>query len=350
MSDFSSSPPPLSPDKILPPVQAPTAGFLIQLFVVPGLIVAVIVMVWLLFNWLAHMGSDPQAELAALKRNNDSSWQAAYNLAMQMGQDRTGALRGDAAFAKELGAVFEATLDPNSPRNKHKQFIQYYLSQALGMFSVDDGVPALLKAANADPPLEDNTRMAALQSLATQTEQRSRQANWPYREAILTLFLNLSTGQDQAIRERVSYMLGIFDEPAAIQRLLALLADPSFYVRCNAATGLARRGRDEALPVLNEMLQVSADDLLKIPTPPPLDPNETPITTEDAKNLAEANRVRIARNSLESLVKLHAARPELNLASVLPAVERLKAEPNRELRDIARDALGQLLAVPVKSS
>ena len=37
----------------LPAVQPPSARFIVQLFVVPGLIVAAIVAVWLLWNWLA---------------------------------------------------------------------------------------------------------------------------------------------------------------------------------------------------------------------------------------------------------------------------------------------------------
>jgi hypothetical protein len=47
-----SSPPRdgLSPDDALPPVEPPSAGFIIQLFVVPGIIVVVVVMIWVMFN------------------------------------------------------------------------------------------------------------------------------------------------------------------------------------------------------------------------------------------------------------------------------------------------------------
>ena len=43
-------PPPL-PD--LPPVEAPSAGFVVQLFVIPAVVVAVVILVWLLFGKLA---------------------------------------------------------------------------------------------------------------------------------------------------------------------------------------------------------------------------------------------------------------------------------------------------------
>ena len=44
-----------SVDDNLPPVSPPTAGFLMQLFIVPMVIVVIIVMVCLMFNWLAHL-------------------------------------------------------------------------------------------------------------------------------------------------------------------------------------------------------------------------------------------------------------------------------------------------------
>ena len=48
----------ISPDD-LPPVEPPSAGFLVQLFLVPALIVGIIVCVWLAFHWLAQLGNDP---------------------------------------------------------------------------------------------------------------------------------------------------------------------------------------------------------------------------------------------------------------------------------------------------
>ena len=69
------------PDDSLPPVEPPSAGFLVQLFLVPAIIVAIIVCVWLAFHWLAHLGNDPQAYVRTLRRDNEGRWQAALNLA-----------------------------------------------------------------------------------------------------------------------------------------------------------------------------------------------------------------------------------------------------------------------------
>ena len=43
--------PPALPE--LPPVEAPSAGFVVQLFVIPAAVVVVVVIVWLLFGKLA---------------------------------------------------------------------------------------------------------------------------------------------------------------------------------------------------------------------------------------------------------------------------------------------------------
>ena len=70
---MADSPPPTVPanpsreEEILPPVEQPSAGFIVQLFVIPGMIVLVIVMVWLGLSWLAHHGTHPE-ELVRQKR------------------------------------------------------------------------------------------------------------------------------------------------------------------------------------------------------------------------------------------------------------------------------------------
>ena len=69
-SDFSGpggildKPPPLAD---LPPVEAPSAGFVIQLFVIPAVVVAVVIMVWLLFGKLAGGERDPAEYVRRLR-------------------------------------------------------------------------------------------------------------------------------------------------------------------------------------------------------------------------------------------------------------------------------------------
>jgi len=71
----------------LPPVEPPGAGFIVQLFLVPGVIVVVVVVIWVLFNWLAQKGNDRDAFVRALSRNNEARWQAELIWRMPCGRN-----------------------------------------------------------------------------------------------------------------------------------------------------------------------------------------------------------------------------------------------------------------------
>ena len=60
-----SSRAPSLPD--LPPVEAPSAGFIVQLFVIPAVIVLVVVVVWLLFGKLAGGERDAMSYVETIK-------------------------------------------------------------------------------------------------------------------------------------------------------------------------------------------------------------------------------------------------------------------------------------------
>ena len=66
----------------LPPVQPPSAGFIIQLFVVPGLIVLAVVLVWALFGRIAAGEQDWQTLVQELQSpNSHIRKRAMYGLA-----------------------------------------------------------------------------------------------------------------------------------------------------------------------------------------------------------------------------------------------------------------------------
>src|SRR5262245_59942664 len=106
---FSDAPPANQPARVpsssLPPVAPPTATFILQLFLIPLLIVTIVVMLWLLFSWVAHMGRDNAADLAkAIVRDDTGSWQRSYELAdlLSSPDPKYAALHKDAALAKTL--------------------------------------------------------------------------------------------------------------------------------------------------------------------------------------------------------------------------------------------------------
>ena len=77
-----------TPNQGLPPVSQPSGKFIVQLFLVPGLIVCLIVCVLLVVNWLF---SGPRSPDAFLKRLDDTNpevrWRAASDLAQVLLRD-----------------------------------------------------------------------------------------------------------------------------------------------------------------------------------------------------------------------------------------------------------------------
>lgn len=370
MSDSPATSEPYTPDKNLPPVQPPTLGFLVQLFVIPGLIVSVIVMVWMLFNWLAHMGNDPGKELDILASGSKGRWQAAFNLAKQLADDKEGKLRGNAEMAGKMVTVLTTALDtplnkgtqPNDINEKQEAIqLRYYLVRSLGLFTVDTGTKALLRAAaSSDDPDELQVQVAALDSLGqiaavmltpAKGELDSKPKPWEHEPAVRAAMLAASHSNQLEAKERAAFHLGQFQDPSVTTRLEQLTEDAQLLTRFHAATSLAIHGNDKALPVLCEMLEVTPADLLPEKYRKPeehlmtLKENEQKSFENELKNqneIAVQKRVLVIRNTLESLVKLKEKNPKVELSTILPGVERLQADPNSGLAEKAKQVLEKL--------
>src|SRR5579859_7581471 len=102
----------------LPPVQPPSAGFIIQLFVVPGLIVLAIVGVWLLFGKLATGEQDWKRMVMELQHPNvHRRWRAATELAQIVKADREmGAVGQRLSQNREIAQALADVLDQEVQR------------------------------------------------------------------------------------------------------------------------------------------------------------------------------------------------------------------------------------------
>lgn len=250
-------------DDPLPPVEPPSAAFLVQLFLVPGIIVAIIVSVWLAFHWLAHLGSDPRALVRTLRRDNEGRWQAALNLANDLRGPGGAALKADATLAEELGRILDDEVK-SGRTGEQSQTLRGYLCRALGEFSTQAAAPALIR--RASDPSDPATARAAVEAIAVLAanlavgagsvekgfgDEGARDA----RNAVLLA----SRADDAGVRSAAAFALGVLGGEEAGERLVELAragdADPrTVDVRFNAATGLARLGRGEAYEPLAEML------------------------------------------------------------------------------------------------
>src|SRR5579872_5571647 len=76
-------------DALLPPVKPPSAGFFVQLFVVPALIVMAVVGVWALFGKIASSDEDWRDLVEDIRNTNEHRrWRGAYGLAMLLERDQ----------------------------------------------------------------------------------------------------------------------------------------------------------------------------------------------------------------------------------------------------------------------
>ena len=315
----------------LPPVEPPNFGFIVQLFVVPAVIVGIIVVVWLGFNWLAQMGGDSSSYVRALEHDNPARWQAAVNLANAL-QKPNSRLRKDEKLAQDLSGVLTSALTtepkPSLGRDVDSEItLRVYLCRALGKFEVPTGLDALLAAATTERnESERPVRRAALEAIAQLIDQTPSGVA-PAREKLLATLDTCSADGDAGIRGRAAYALGVLSgESGSTERAVALLdrllADPSADVRYNAATGLARHGHVEAIPVLAEML-----DPARVQG---LDTEPTPAAQSRKQTI-------IAANALKAADKMAAAGKVAELEPLRPAIEALaKSASGASVRDFAR--------------
>src|SRR5262245_34200377 len=114
------------PAEGLPPVEPPSAALILRLFLIPGILVILIVV--LVVAVLRSVGGGPRTPaefVAALSGRNDThKWKAAQDLAQVL--PRKEELRCDAGFALDLCAILEREMrkppPEDRPVNKHNPF------------------------------------------------------------------------------------------------------------------------------------------------------------------------------------------------------------------------------------
>jgi HEAT repeats len=314
----------------LPKVEPPSAGFVIQLFVIPAVVVIVVIIVWLLFGKLAG-GERDAMEYVRRLRSPAANWRNAFELASLIQHDP--AIGSDPVLLGELTDLLSRELDKPNEDAKLTQ----YVALTLGAFKTLDArtesgqsVDPLVPLARAlDPKYETPIRIAAAASLAKQAarmESRLEDA-----KAIKSLGEGAKTGEPE-VRQMAVYALGFFGGPLATDVLRERLqSDEDRFVRYNAAVALARRGDQAAVGTLREMLTTA--DLNKV--------IELPGETEK-QNKIEA----IELEALEALhTSIVAGKSELP-ASLRPQINDLTKSGLVSVRSQASDLLQSLQSKP----
>lgn len=318
--------PPLGED-LLPPVEQPSAKFIMQLFIVPALIVMAIVGIWFTFTTLVRsttVGADKLIE-GIEKGPSVARWQRASELADRLQNKGYADLKHDRARAAQLAQILNRELERSGvePDKQEDVTLRVFLARALGEFEVADGTDVLLKAAQTKRSSNDElVRQAALEAIAVRAYNLPRleppqELSHPDLEPML---LRLAGDEDAAIRQRATYALGKLGTPAAIEKLQAAVDDPDADTRYNAAIALAHRGDATGAGTLAEMLDVK--ELAKQPEKP-----------ADARSAGFRNHLVIA-SAIDATHSLVRQNSQADLSGLNKALEDL-ANVDRKVLDEA---------------
>lgn len=265
-TDNSDNP---STTQALPDVQPPQAGFLVQLFLIPMVIVAAIICVWLLFNVISQSES-PTELVRGLRKMDSSSWQKAYTLSNLLRTPDSHELKNDPELAAELVAILESPFevekaDPNQVK------LRVFVCRCLGEFEISAGMDALLDASQktgSESEIEiGRTAVESIAILIQNLGPESQQSN----ERLLAALIKTSNVQTQnselqikidQLRSTIGFALGVLGGDEAVSRLQGMLSDSFPNARFNAAVGLARHGDLTCKNVLLEMLDADSESVV----------------------------------------------------------------------------------------
>lgn len=254
------------PDE-LPPVQPPSAGFILQLFVVPGLIVVLVVGVWLLFGKLATSEQDWHGLVRELQQpNQHRRWRGALGLAQTLKSDQDSGDKGqhlasNSELARTLSDVFHQELRRGSQEPDSLKY-QSMLARTLGMFDLPEIVtPSLREAIQTGH--DRDVRKDSLAALAVLLGRFSEHGQPVHDDNLFGDLVQVSTDEDPLIRQLGAFTLGLADAEAVRQRLVVMLDDADALTRINAAIGLARQNKLGGYRVLRDILKSNSTPQLE---------------------------------------------------------------------------------------
>jgi len=327
---------PLSDD--LPPVQPPSAAFIVQLFVFPALIVMGVVAIWWMFGLIAAGEQDWHTLLQDLQSQNLMIRnRAMYGMAQVLDQDKR---RGDQGHHlnqnREIAQAFSDQLIMELRRNstsKEAVAIQEFLTRALGMMtSFDVTAPALRMA--LEPQHDVEIRKSAIISLSLVAGQ-AMEAGQPLSDPeTIDSLIQLSSDSLPVLRQSAGFALGLLDSPEATHQLEVLLGDGDQIARVNAAVGLARHGSTAGFTVMHDSLKLPAVNVVA----------ESP-TNARAATSASDDQFLVVKNVLKAIHDLARKFDAAQRLELVPLIEELSNKhPQIRIRIDAQSALNSLKA------
>ncbi|MBL8848450.1 MAG: HEAT repeat domain-containing protein [Planctomycetaceae bacterium] len=278
----------------LPPVEPPSARFIVQLFLIPALIVGGVIGVYFLFGRLATGELDWRQQVDNVRSQNPHvRWRGALSLADMLDADanlgdRGQKLAANPDVASALTELFTET-QAVSPRDEQTASQLEFLAKALGRLDSPEIVfPVILRAVDTgDDPLLRKHGLTALVMISGRALEQGHPLGAP---EIVQPIVAISGSEDPLDRHQAAFILGLLSSPEAQARLEVLLQDTDLMTRANAAIGLARHKSLAGLPVFESVFAAAVAE--------PLVPEKV---TDEATGLAYFERSLLLKNCLHAV-------------------------------------------------
>jgi HEAT repeat protein len=230
----------------------PLVRLSIQFFVIPMAIVVFCVALVFIFRWLTWEKKDLSAYLGAIHNSSRTSsqkeqealkllnyiqeakqWQSIYDVTQELRFNREKFLAENPDFSTKIAKVFKDT-----PTSDHR--VRQYLVQVLGLVGGPEITSVLTDALN------DSDSETVIHSMIALGRIGNVQS--------VPRIMELSKSDDPGIRQTAVFVLGSFEDEAALTRCAEALNDPDRLVDWNAAFSLGRHHDPRAFTALHQFL------------------------------------------------------------------------------------------------
>ena len=353
----------------LPPVTPPSAGFIVQLFLIPALIVMAVVAVWALFGKLADSDNDWKQLATELSSSNEHRrWRAALGLAQLLQNEQIYPPRDQQPLATNpvvvdsLTQLLSESLASTTTTDEDIRH-QEFLARTLAALDADEKTLPILAeamkdshnievrksslmsiAAIAGRPFDHVTGYSAAvtaEALAPSMSVRKLPLANPTisDSAVLEQLRRSAQDSDPVVRHLAGYALGNVSGPDSLVQLRVMLTDGNRLAQANAAIGLSRNGSIDGVPTMIQLLTTSLTPF-EYQVDPALKDEAAPLVAQQAEARHQIEEVQVARNCLRAIENLWPQIDIENRASLTAIVTQVEQKfPASDVRQQAGELL-----------
>ena len=353
----------------LPPVTPPSAGFIVQLFLIPALIVMAVVAVWALFGKLADSDNDWKQLATELSSSNEHRrWRAALGLAQLLQNEQIYPPQDQEPLAKNplivdsLTKLLSESLASTTNTDEDIRH-QEFLARTLAALDADEKTLPILAegmkdsrnievrksslmsiAAIAGRHFDDATgytaAVAAGSAAPSMSARRLPLAAPTISDSnVLEQLRRSAQDSDPVVRHLAGYALGNVSGPDSLVQLRVMLTDGNRLAQANAAIGLARNGSVDGVPTMIQLLTTS---LTPFAYQPDLDTKDdaAPDAVQQAEARHQIEEAQVVRNCLRAVENLW---PQIDVGNRASLADIIRQVEQTFPASDARQQAGELL-------